>query len=95
MSSAKPASKKSKKWQRAYERDLRQIGERVRAARKHVGISQVTLAAQMGVSLNTVSTIEQGERNFSVEHLLLLAAHLGVSPQTILIGAPDSGDGQT
>jgi len=92
MSPAKPPSKKSKAWQRTFQRDLKLIGKRVRVARKDKVISQVTLAEQMGVSLNTISEIEQGRRTFNVEHLLLLAAHLGVSPQTLLSGTPDPAE---
>jgi transcriptional regulator with XRE-family HTH domain len=47
------------------------IGERIRARRKHLGLTQEQLAALSGLSLSCVGKIERGERK-------------GLRPDTIL-----------
>lgn len=57
---------------------LVQIGESIKARRKVLGITQRTLAELAGVGVNTLTRIEKGEGNPSLEVLLKLADTLGL-----------------
>jgi transcriptional regulator with XRE-family HTH domain len=72
------------------------LGTRVAALRKESGITQVQLAATMGVSQQTVASWEVGRRGVPVSKVPLLARTLGVSVET-LIGekAPPARRGPT
>lgn len=63
----------------------KEIGVRIRAARKAAGISQENLAkAVEGVSASAISKAERGEKELSPEQLKAIAQALGVSPETLL-----------
>lgn len=59
-------------------------GERVRALRREIGLTQQELAAQAGLSRDKLSKIETGARRFSSTELIDLAAALHVSPEALL-----------
>jgi transcriptional regulator with XRE-family HTH domain len=54
------------------------LGERVRAYRLELGISQEGLADRCGLHRNYISSIERGQVNVSFENLVTLAVGLGV-----------------
>ena len=54
------------------------IGERLRAARKEMGLTQTELAERLGISFVGVSQWESGKRNPKKETLVRLAAILDV-----------------
>lgn len=83
-----PPLKMSPLWQEAVEQDLQAIGRRVRAARKVRDISQFDLANEMGVAMNSISSVERGKRATPVPLLKLIAVHLGVDPRDLLGGNP-------
>lgn len=56
-----------------------EIGRRLRAARRSVGLTQAAVAAHMGWSRPTVSAIEAGQRAVRSEELFALA-NLYVEP---------------
>lgn len=64
-----------------------QLGERITRLRKAQGITQVQLAGQLGVSQQTVTAYESGNRRVPISHLPRLAALLGTSIEE-LIGEP-------
>ena len=71
---------------------LRLIGNRVTESRKINNLTEEELAAKMGVSTNTVSSIENGS-DFRVDKLFCLTEALGVSSDYLLFGKPfDSQD---
>lgn len=62
-----------------------EIGERIRAARKALNLSQAEFAALCGVSRNGQANFERGENLPGGDYLLKLAAH-GVDVLYILTG---------
>lgn len=69
------------------------LGERVRAARKARGLSQVQLAELCGISRRHISSIERGS-NFGVENLLRLMGVLrgALRPEDILPAGSTQGE---
>lgn len=63
------------------------LGARIARLRKDQGITQVQLAEQLGVSQQTITAYESGNRRVPISHLPRLAALLGESIEE-LIGAP-------
>jgi transcriptional regulator with XRE-family HTH domain len=55
------------------------FGDRVRELREAKGLTQVALAEQAGTHFTTVSKVEKGERNASLQLALKLADALGVA----------------
>lgn len=62
------------------------LGERIRARRKALGISQETLAERSRLHWTFVGQVERGQRNVSLRNLLKLAAGLGVDVGELLSG---------
>jgi transcriptional regulator with XRE-family HTH domain len=65
------------------------LSEAIRSARRRAGLSQVELAALLGVRQSSVSQWERGSTKPSTLHLLALAAKLGCS-LTELAGAAET-----
>lgn len=61
-----------------------EIGERVRRARKALGLSVADLATRTGTDKGTISRIERGEAGISVERLQEIANALGMDPANLL-----------
>ncbi|WP_181719600.1 helix-turn-helix domain-containing protein [Nocardia gipuzkoensis] len=70
---------------------LDSVGPRLRALRRHRGITLADLAVRTGVSESTLSRLESGQRRASLELLLPLARTYDV-PLDELVGAPRTGD---
>ncbi|MEU6021096.1 XRE family transcriptional regulator [Micromonospora sp. NPDC047134] len=68
----------------AAEADPAAIGRRVRALREARGISLSALARQAGVGKATLSGLENGLRNPTLETLYAITAHLGVPLAAVL-----------
>jgi transcriptional regulator with XRE-family HTH domain len=64
---------------------------RLRAVRLRRLMKQAELARRAGVSVSTLSALEQGHHTAALDTVQRLAAALGVSPDA-LIGAPPEGD---
>lgn len=64
-----------------------QLGTRINRLRKEQGITQVQLAEQLGVSQQTITAYESGNRRVPISHLPRLANLLGTSIES-LIGQP-------
>lgn len=58
----------------------RLLGERIRAHRARLGISQEGLADRCGVHWTFLGQVERGQRNLSLHNLLKLADGLEVDP---------------
>lgn len=63
------------------------VGGIIAQVRDRQGVRQEDLAKAMGITQTTLSRIETGQSNVSVEHLRLVAHHLGVRPNQILADA--------
>ena len=55
------------------------LGQRVRARRTELGLSQMALADRIGLHFTFVSSVERGERNLSLSSLVRLAEGLEVN----------------
>ncbi|HTB70060.1 MAG TPA: helix-turn-helix transcriptional regulator [Solirubrobacteraceae bacterium] len=64
----------------------RLLGERVRARRADLGLSQESLADRCGVHWTFLGQVERGRRNVSLHNLLKLASGLEVDPCELVSG---------
>ena len=62
------------------------LGLNVRRMRHGMRLTQVQLAEKLGCSSRTVSAIEHGKRDMTVEMLFALSRALGCSVQELLLG---------
>ena len=62
------------------------FGERVRAKREELGLSQEALAHQTGVHWTFLGQVERGRRNLSLHNTLKIAAGLGVDAGELVAG---------
>lgn len=60
------------------------FGRRVRELRKERGLSQVALAAKVGIDRSYMGFLERGERNPSLDVITKIAESLGVTPDELL-----------
>jgi transcriptional regulator with XRE-family HTH domain len=70
---------------------LNGVGPRLRALRRHRGITLADVATTTGISESTLSRLESGQRRATLELLLPLARIYNV-PLDDLVGAPRTGD---
>lgn len=66
--------------------DYRRLGQRIRAARLRLGLTQERLAEAAGISVPHLSNIENGKKRLGLETLLRIALALGVTPDRLLGG---------
>ena len=59
------------------ERWAREIGQKIRRARKDREMVQADIAKELGLSIEGVSSMERGSRLIGLEHILRLPAILG------------------
>lgn len=69
--------------------ELAQVGLRLRAARTSKGWTLGRLAAAANISASTLSRLESGKRQASLDLLLPLTRKLGISVDDLLVQAPD------
>jgi len=62
------------------------LGERIRACRHELGLSQQALAERARLHWTFVGQVERGQRNLSVNNLLKLAQALEVDPSVLVTG---------
>lgn len=67
------------------------VGPRLRALRRHRGLTLADVSTTTGVSESTLSRLEGGQRRATLE-LLLPLAHIYNVPLDDLVGAPRTGD---
>jgi transcriptional regulator with XRE-family HTH domain len=68
---------------------LKQFGERVRALREQLGLSQEALAAKAGIHRTYMGGVERGERNICLRNILRLAVALGIHPRDLFDALED------
>lgn len=67
-----------------------EMGGRIRAIRKKVGLTSEQLANTMDISVQFLSDVERGKKSFSYENLIKLCRILRVSSDYILLGTEKS-----
>jgi transcriptional regulator with XRE-family HTH domain len=70
----------------------RVLGERVRAHREALGLSQEALAVRSDVHWTFLGQVERGRRNLSLRNLLKIAKGLDVDPGELVQGLAASED---
>ncbi len=69
-----------------------ELKDRMKAARKHAGLSQVEAARRAGVDQTTISNLERGKHHGS-SHLVKIAEALDVNPHWLATGKGDMHGG--
>lgn len=69
-----------------------EIGQRVRARRKQLGLTQEQLAERSGLSQQYVACVENGTKGLGDESLIKLSGALEVSTDYILFGSVNLHD---
>ena len=64
--------------------DMREIGNKLLAIRKRMGMTQVEVAEAAGLSSRTFADIERGTVNMRVETILRICEALHITPDEIL-----------
>jgi len=72
------------------ESNLFEMGNRIAVRRKHLGISQNSLAERIDISKNHLSNIERGREKPSFDVLINLCNELRVTPDYLLMGSMHS-----
>lgn len=67
---------------------LRELGKRIRAQRKSIGLTQEELALLAGVDRSYFGAVERGERNITFTMLCKLAAALQCDVSVLTAGIP-------
>jgi transcriptional regulator with XRE-family HTH domain len=62
------------------------LGNRVRARRNELGLSQEALAAQSDLHWTFIGQVERGRRNLNLRNLLKLAEALKIDPADLVSG---------
>lgn len=68
--------------------DMREIGNRLLAIRKRMGMTQMEVAEAAGLSGRTYADIERGSVNMRVETILHICEALHITPDEILTQRP-------
>jgi len=64
----------------------KKLGANIRKYRDALGLSQEELADRCGLHRTYVGSVERGERNVSLENIVLLARALNEAPAALLEG---------
>lgn len=72
--------------------DYKDLGARVRAARRSANLTQEELAEKVGISASFLGHIERGSRVASLETLISLCNTLNVTPESLLRASLHSFD---
>lgn len=64
--------------------DARELGTRIRDARKRKGLSQIDLAGEVGISVTHMGNIETGKKDFSVDIFMRIVEALSCSADDLL-----------
>lgn len=63
--------------------EVKDLGFRLRKLREEKGVSQLTLAIDLGISQSKVSKIENGTEKITVSYLIKTLTYFSLSPQEI------------
>jgi transcriptional regulator with XRE-family HTH domain len=62
------------------------LGENIRAARKHAGMTQETLAEKADLHPVYISSVERGQENVSIDSLARISKTLQIAIRDLLAG---------
>ena len=62
----------------------KEFGEKVREKRRTLDLSQEEFAFKSGLHRTYIGSVERGERNISLENIILIAKTLGCSPKDLM-----------
>ena len=62
----------------------RHVGERIKARRKQIGLTQAAVAKKLGIASQSVTNYESGKSDPSIRNLIALATVLDVSTDYLL-----------
>lgn len=65
---------------------IQAIGKRIAMLRRKAGLSQATLAKQLGLSAGAIGMYEQGRREPSLDMIVSISAVFGVTTDYLLTG---------
>lgn len=68
------------------------LGERVRERRQALGLSQETMAHEIGIHWTFLGQVERGQRNLNLHNLVKIAEGLGVDPAELVKGLKPPAD---
>jgi transcriptional regulator with XRE-family HTH domain len=68
------------------------LGERIRAHREALGLSQEALAYESGIHWTFLGQVERGQRNLNLHNLLKIATGLDVDPAELVRGLSPPDD---
>lgn len=71
--------------------DYREIGQRIAARRKQLGLRQTQVCEQCGINGNYLSNIERAVSIPSLEVLMRICSALDTSPDALLLGTASQG----
>src|SRR5262245_52960612 len=60
------------------------IGQRLKAARRHFGLTQKQIGEAIGVSVGQIGNIEHGRSQLSAAQIVTLARRLGISSDMLM-----------
>ena len=66
----------------------RVFGERVRARRLELGLSQEAAAVRCGIHWTQLGKVERGQRSLRLETIVKIAGGLGIDPGELVGGLP-------
>ena len=69
-------------------RIIKVVAQNVRVARKAAGLSQEELAHEAQIDRTYISQVERKQRNLTISVLARIARALGVTPDKLLVPAP-------
>ena len=69
---------------------LMDIGDRLRARREKMGLTQKQTAKLLGISETYYGEIERGNRKLTIERILLVRKHLELDPTYLITGEHNS-----
>ena len=70
------------------------LGQRIRARRAQLGMSQEGLAHEAGLDRSYVGRIERGEHNLTFVSLVKLARAMGCDVAALTVGLPSTNQGK-
>ena len=76
----------------AISKDHQAVGLEISKLREEQGLSQIDLAADIGVNKNTIGAMERGESDFGISRLISVCEALQASPNDLLPDRLSRGD---
>ncbi|MBK8205341.1 MAG: helix-turn-helix transcriptional regulator [Planctomycetes bacterium] len=81
--SCRPIGITYRSWKPVSSAELKLFGQRIRAIRESLGLSQDRLAAKAGLHRTYLGGVERGERNIGILNVFKIARALGVDPRDL------------